>query len=338
MPGTDAASSTSSGNLRAMVAAALHDLGYFDKFEPENLSNTKLRKRLDLLWQSNQFIESVSMLSCSDHHPVMVNKEAILQIKERQAASPSAAIPTPTSSTECAEQHSTGQKDQDAIMVEELLLDDIETPSSDSQLAILVPFIVQHHVCLAVQGAMEAVCFGVAQKHMPDLLRERRWDCPEAASLPMWLAALNRSPDDPRIPPGLAGDHASARSALKLHEAAVARTPLPYDTLREGVRAALGVVRDLGGGGSEVLAPARSYVQNLCAVARQLRDQMRELEAAARRHRERLRDAMADIEARRAALDRDEAAARQNARDAMAEYEAKWDAEYKAAFAAQETF
>ncbi|OAA59947.1 hypothetical protein ISF_05958 [Cordyceps fumosorosea ARSEF 2679] len=336
MSRTDAGSTGEASELRLIVSNALRDLNYFTQFGHEKLSNTRLRKRLDLLWQSNQHIESVRELTWSVHQMFTINNEALNQIKNYQRRSAAVASgPTPTSSTASPERSDDLPASPEGGIIEELLLDDVET-HPDIRLLILVPFIVQHHLCLAVQSAMEAVCFAYAQKHLPNLLHERQWDCPEAASLPSWIALLNRCPDDLRLPPGLVADHARTRSCLTLYEAALARARLPYESLRCGVRDALATVQALGG--LDALPAARAYVQNLCGVARKLREQMRELEAVAGDHRERLREALENIAERRAALDKEDAMARQSARDAMAEYEAKWDAEYKAAFAAQDTF
>ncbi|EGX96174.1 hypothetical protein CCM_00829 [Cordyceps militaris CM01] len=344
MPRSDASSASRwNSELRAMVSAALRDLGYFSKHEHDYVSNSKLKRRVELLWQSNQHIESVRILSCGEYQPFVVTREAMAQISAQQhraITTPSAAarVPTPPSSSECPEQieNESYHKFLELPSIEELLLDDAEPAQSDPKLPIQVPFIVQYHVCLAVQSTMEAVCFAYIQKHLPNALKERRWDCPESATLPNWLNTLSRYPDDLRLPAGLVSGDASTRATLALHEAALVRRHMPYESLREGIRAALAVVQALGG--PDALPAARAYVQNLCNVARQLREQMRELEAVAASHRERLHGAMAEIQAKRAALDKDEAEARKNARKAMAEYEAKWDAEYKAAFAAQETF
>ncbi|KAM3529621.1 hypothetical protein NHJ13051_001756 [Beauveria bassiana] len=341
MTDKDDASSAYRSSMSTIVSTALRDLQYFDQYESK-ISNNKLRKRLDLLWQSNQHIKSVRRLTC-EFRPLDVNTEALQQIRFREREfSRSGSVPTPPSSIEYPEQPSVQaslqasvcQKFQDMTMIEELMSEDIETSHSEARLPVLVPFMVQHHVCLAVQSAMEGVCFALAQKHLPELLRERQWDCPEAASLPTWLDTINRSPDDLRLPPYILSD-SRAHCALVLHEAVVERRRLSYDTLRQGIHGALGIIQSLP---SETLAPARIYAQNLCTVAKQLRDQMRDLEPIAAGYQAELDETLAEIAAKRAELDAQEAEARQHARDAMAEYEAKWDAEYKATFSARDAF
>ncbi|XWW95704.1 hypothetical protein V2A60_003671 [Cordyceps javanica] len=336
-PDKDAAGSTYSKLLSPLVSTALHDLNYFDHHDPK-ISDNELRGRLEKFLQSNQHIKSVRRVVC-ECRSLDVNNEAVSQIRAwERSAGRSPSIATSRRSIEHPVQTSVPapvcEKCQEVNLVEGLLSEDIEASPSNPRMPVLVPFLVQHHVCLAVQSAMEAVCFAVVQSHRPKLLRERRWDCPEAASLPAWLDAISSGLDDSALPAHIFGDW-RARCALALHEAAVERRRLSYDVLRQGIRAVLGIMQSLP---AETLAPAQVYAQNVCLVARQLRDQMRGLESIASECQASLDENLAQIAARRAELDLEESKARQQARDAMAEYEAKWDAEYKATMSAQETF
>ncbi|KAK3311444.1 uncharacterized protein B0T15DRAFT_388957 [Chaetomium strumarium] len=53
---------------------------------------------------------------------------------------------------------------------------------------VYLPFRTQHRLLVKVQAIMEQACFEFGQHTMPDVLRKRRWDCPESCELNLWAA------------------------------------------------------------------------------------------------------------------------------------------------------
>lgn len=162
---------------------------------------------------------------------------------------------------------------------------------------------------MAVQSAMEAVLFVLVQKHRPDLLQERKWDCPESSSLQAWLELISC---DPEAAPdlGLSLESPHVQCVLVLHRGAVERSSsVSYNSLRRGVvAAALNIIRLC----FARLAPVMPYVMSLCSVVDELPVAMEKLEAVAKSQLVMLSDTRAEIAGKRAALDAEEEAAHQH--------------------------
>lgn len=190
---------------------------------------------------------------------------------------------------------------------------------------------VQHHIMVAAQSLAEAVCFALGQSYLPDLLRKRNWDCPEAASLPTWLDAINDYPDgSTQLAFDL--DKTHIQSMLILQKTAAERSPVSYGRLKQGVAAVAMLFGPLSHGMFELIVP---YLRKLHRVLGNLPTHVNALSRIAGWQLAELHDTMAEIHRRRAALDAEAAAAQQHAKDAIAKYEAKWDADYRALFNAQ---
>ncbi len=175
---------------------------------------------------------------------------------------------------------------------------------------------------------MEAACFAVAQKHLPELLRERKWVCPEAATFSTWLDALNSYPDSPaRLALSLTDAHVESVMAL-YKTVVVERTPLPLESLVQCVRNVFNITRPLG---LQTFRTITSHVPDFWTVFADLLSHVHAFQTIADAQWTRMDEAMAGIAVKRAALEAEEAAALQIAIDAIAEYEAKWDAEYQTA-------
>ncbi|OAL43717.1 hypothetical protein IQ07DRAFT_665787 [Pyrenochaeta sp. DS3sAY3a] len=57
---------------------------------------------------------------------------------------------------------------------------------------VRLPFALQHRVMVELQETLEKACFAFAQKHMPDVLEQKGWDCAEAGELSKWPKVLTR--------------------------------------------------------------------------------------------------------------------------------------------------
>ena len=53
-----------------------------------------------------------------------------------------------------------------------------------------IPYRVQHLLLTATQRLLEECCFEFATKWLPNVLKERKWDCPEAVELNRWVRVL----------------------------------------------------------------------------------------------------------------------------------------------------
>lgn len=68
-----------------------------------------------------------------------------------------------------------------------------------------LPYNTQHVVLLAAQRMLEEACFGFAQKFLPTVLQQARFDCPAAVELTRWIKILTKHRDKlgTTIAPGL---------------------------------------------------------------------------------------------------------------------------------------
>jgi hypothetical protein len=58
-------------------------------------------------------------------------------------------------------------------------------------ISVYLPFSAQHRLMVFLQQKLEEMCFSFSQKHLPNLLRNRDWNCPEAAELHNWMRTLS---------------------------------------------------------------------------------------------------------------------------------------------------
>lgn len=174
-----------------------------------------------------------------------------------------------------------------------------------------LPFATGHRILVRAQAALEAACFRFASATIPEVLRQRGWDCPEAAELNVVARQLVHHGASLR---GLrAADPAAlASSATRLRHAAVHRGRPTAKVLErlladaEAFAAALGDAEAVA-----VLGRARRGVERNVV---EMENNKSMLEA-------RLRETLGDIAARRAELDRLEEAAVAEMLRADAEYQ-----------------
>jgi hypothetical protein len=67
-----------------------------------------------------------------------------------------------------------------------------ESRNTTSLLSLSFPYGMQHQILTYAQRILEQVCFDFAMKWMPNLLKEKGWDTPEAVELNMWGYLLSK--------------------------------------------------------------------------------------------------------------------------------------------------
>ncbi|KAJ4179166.1 hypothetical protein NW755_012634 [Fusarium falciforme] len=65
-------------------------------------------------------------------------------------------------------------------------------PTETSQLIVHLPFSTNHLILCRVQAILEYACFQFAEERMPDILENRRWHCPKAGELNLWVAEFRK--------------------------------------------------------------------------------------------------------------------------------------------------
>lgn len=175
---------------------------------------------------------------------------------------------------------------------------------------------------------MEAVCFIEAETHLPELLRDRKWGCPAAASLPTWLEAINSYPDSPAYST-LSLANPSVQSVLVLHRAAVERNSLPCSCLGEAMLESFRVIHLLGCKTSDSVL---FYIDKALPDLDEFSLYMDQFRIWADTQLPELDKAMADIAAKKMELAAEEVAIQQKVKDVVTEYEGNWHASYGAKF------
>ena len=94
-----------------------------------------------------------------------------------------------------------------------------------------LPYRTQHVVLLAAQGLLEEACFGFAQRYLPAVLQNTRFDCPAAVELTKWAKILTNHCKQLSATVPLSHNAASleplTQSMRKLRHTAVHRIPVP---------------------------------------------------------------------------------------------------------------
>lgn len=335
---------TTMDSLSSAVSAALHDLGYLNRFMIHLVEDEADRSRLcEKVLQGNMHIGSVRDLLC-DYSRRQIIVKAQCQM-ERERTTLSRALSAQTSSSEGPQQDNAEQGPRGKTTVEDIFAaeqrpmptceqaqlrirhDRSDENIVDARLPISVPFKIQYHLAYTVHRTMEAACFTVAKKHLPELLRERNWDCPEAASFSTWVDALNSYPDSAACS-ALCLTDSYIQSVMALHHTAGGeRIPLPLESLLRGAYDAINIMQSLDFKTYETVV---AHVPDFPMAFLDLSGYVGAFKTIADAQLARLDNARAGIAAKRAALDAEEAAALQNAKDVITEYGAKWSAEFEA--------
>jgi len=117
---------------------------------------------------------------------------------------------------------------------------------------LYVPYKVQHVVLTRTQSLLEECCYDFTAQWLPELLEQRRWDCPEAIELNKWTYIVVKRLD--KLPyhrsQAFANDNAISLtntiiSINKLRHSAVHRLPTTAKGILEMIRSATGFARTL---------------------------------------------------------------------------------------------
>ncbi|KAL3595592.1 hypothetical protein FPOAC2_09938 [Fusarium poae] len=69
--------------------------------------------------------------------------------------------------------------------------DDTNEEAEDPKPLVYLPFSAQHRLIVFLQHKLEEMCYSYSERHLPQLLHDRGWDCPEALELHRWLRTLS---------------------------------------------------------------------------------------------------------------------------------------------------
>ena len=129
------------------------------------------------------------------------------------------------------------------------LTNGIEIPSL---YPVYIPFKTQHLVLNKTQQLLEECCYDFSTQWMPELLKQRRWDCPEAIELNKWThSVVNRLDKLPQSCSSAFADdsRSSVASCLisinKLRHSAVHRLPTTAKGISEMIHSAIRFARVL---------------------------------------------------------------------------------------------
>ncbi|KAF5667183.1 hypothetical protein FHETE_5886 [Fusarium heterosporum] len=120
------------------------------------------------------------------------------------------------------------------------------TKPESSPKPLCLPFSAQHRLMVYFQHSLEAMCFAFGQRHMPEILQEQGWDCPEAVELQVWTKELRFA--DCFRDRGLEGAKRIIllSSVAKIRDYAVSRTRLDSEELEKILTAAREMVAIVG--------------------------------------------------------------------------------------------
>jgi hypothetical protein len=171
-------------------------------------------------------------------------------------------------------------------------------PTETSQLIVHLPFSTNHLILSRVQAILEYACFQFAEERMPDILENRRWHCPKAGELNLWVAEFRKqigtfmsNIDNP-------GGHdisACFHLATRIRHIAVHRELVDTPFLETLIKNALALCKILGN--TQALTQMGSIWE--CAKV-----QIKELESLRHEIVVELGNSLDNIAARRAELDR----------------------------------
>ncbi|KAI8714699.1 hypothetical protein NCS52_01190300 [Fusarium sp. LHS14.1] len=65
-------------------------------------------------------------------------------------------------------------------------------PTETSQLQVSLPLRIQNFILSRIQAILELACFDFAKEKMPKILESRKWRCPKAGELNLWVGEFNK--------------------------------------------------------------------------------------------------------------------------------------------------
>ncbi|EEU44867.1 uncharacterized protein NECHADRAFT_85044 [Fusarium vanettenii 77-13-4] len=65
-------------------------------------------------------------------------------------------------------------------------------PAETSQLQVSLPLRIQNLILSHMQAILELACFDFATEKMPEILESRKWRCPKAGELNLWVGEFNK--------------------------------------------------------------------------------------------------------------------------------------------------
>lgn len=187
-------------------------------------------------------------------------------------------------------------------------------PTETSQLQVSLPLRIQNLILSRVQAILELACFEFAKEKMPDILQRRKWSCPKAGELNLWVGEFNKRitsfKSNVNNPEGYEMS-TCFQAATHIRHYAVHRKHLSTTHLQSLVNNAEGLCKILGN--SQALA----QIESIWGYAQA---QISELESLKGEIVLELESSLDEIAAKRAELDLLEAASIAKAHDALNGY------------------
>lgn len=177
-------------------------------------------------------------------------------------------------------------------------------------LSLCLPRLTSHKLITQVQTILERACFDFARRKMATLLKKNGWDCAEAVELTTWMKELPRCGGKPFAEPTQQRDFYKSLKAIR--HTAVHRLPVTASNLQAFLCDGERLTSFLGDAAA---------MNTLTAMRHVLRDLMNEMKGHTSMLEANLRGTLEQIAAERAALDRQEAAARAEMASSDREYQ-----------------
>lgn len=124
----------------------------------------------------------------------------------------------------------------------------VESPAPvQAESNIFLTFKSQHQLLVHLQHILESACYSFCERTMPDILKQREWDCPEAVELNRWTSELLSRRDDLSDVAGLTKPLEDVlRSIDSIRHNAVHRRPVSTKVMEESLIDAEALVTLLG--------------------------------------------------------------------------------------------
>ncbi|UPK93407.1 hypothetical protein LCI18_004342 [Fusarium solani-melongenae] len=170
-------------------------------------------------------------------------------------------------------------------------------PTETSQLQVSLPLRIQNLILSRVQAILELACFEFAKEKMPEILESRKWSCPKAGELNLWVGEFNKRIavfENNVSNPGGYEISKCFQTATHIRHYAVHRRHLSTTHLQSLINNAEGLCKILGN--SQALA----QIESIWGYAQA---QISELESLKEEIVVELESSLDDIVARRAELD-----------------------------------
>jgi hypothetical protein len=146
--------------------------------------NKKMKKKMKRLAGNPAVVEEIREPN-PEPYPIIEAEEVSPAPTLTESATPTPAYTEP----EAVEQEPACDDGQRAQFTDDKVTANGEAEHPDPP--VYLPFSAQHRLMVFLQHKLEEMCFSFSQRHLPQLLRDRAWECPEAVELHRWVRTLS---------------------------------------------------------------------------------------------------------------------------------------------------